>query len=1480
MFGDIPAGLHDDSAAQRYCFTDVWDRRNGIFKPCFLPLLAFIPAAVAALLIILNICGLLIPWRPQWTRPFAPQDHTEAKAPWKRQYTSLFLLLSFTMAIGAILQSAVAIIRWPAPEAVAPAASWFAGLGLLVVYRPRTVPFSVLPILILQATVFLIIILDGEIVFSIERFPSDVASLVLSILGILVILFMPLRDPHLSVEDISYPMSEPTSALRSPEDNLSLWQFMTVSWMSPLLRIGYRRQLQDEDVWQLAYEFQHQRLHDNFRLLKGTVVQRLIQANAVDLCILTFIGLVELALQYSIPILLQLLLSSMEDINAPKHAAVTYATLTLAARLASAYLGPQSLWFGRRCYERSRGEMITMLYEKTLGRKISFAPPSTHEKDTANGVSNGHVANGQPNGEAKDKTRESRVQRLRRLFRREEGSTPVKEPASMGRILNLMRNDVYEVAQRFWEFQELIKKPLGVVFSIVLVVKLLGWPSMIAVVLMIFAQILTFIFARIMIHFEKKRRLATDSKLQVISQFVEAIRHLRWYGWEGTWLEQIISARQKELNLRIITSIWNLIIAFTNTLALDLTPTIAFFAYTVIGGHPLRIDIAFPAMALFNMMTMSLRDLPNLIIVLINAWVAVGRIEDFMAEPNKEDASTEAVIGDRMFFKQASFAWPGSHIAVLKELSLAFPEGLTVVFGEVASGKSALMQALLGELDHLDGQYMRSEKAMGYCAQTPWLQSMSIRDNILFSSAYDDDRYKVVLNACALTPDLAEFRAGDLSLIGENGIGLSGGQRARVALARALYSQADILLLDDPLSALDQQTAEFIVENVFKSEKLTKGRTMVLATHRTDLVVELASQVVEMEDGRARILDHTSDVPIAMKQPKPKDKDATEQEENALAAAVPENFIEDEHREQGGVKASVYWEYIKAGKLSWWSVLALILAFYRLVSVAEAWFLKSWGEAYDGDTMSGIFAYTEDIVRTQSTFVDDLPPPDVNIRPWLLGFFLLGLGKSLCFIFSRVVMIIIIYIAAKNMFVAVMERVAGATFRFYDVTPIGRLMNRMTSDISVIDGNISMQFQGVTWLTLSWLSSILVIASVTPTFLVFSALLTIAFILIFLRFIPTSQSLRRLEMVSLTPLMSNFGALLNGLTTVRAFKVQRQFQDRVVHVVDTFQKMDHFYWSLQAWLMFRYDMLSAFAFFVLTILALATNVSAGLTAFVLIACNKLVTSTHKLCKQYGQLQMDFVSVERIVELLYLDQEPKGTVSPPAWWPSFESDLVFDNVMIKYAAHMDPALAGVSFTIKGGSKTAIIGRTGSGKSTLALSILATVVPEAGQILVDSIDLAEVDKHLLRTRVTFLAQDPVLFVGDMRKNLDPVNEHTDDACENVLKRVCAKQDWALDTKVEAGGRNLSQGQRQLVGLARAVLRRSAVIILDEATASIDRETAMQIQEVMHDEMKDSTVITIAHRLEAVRNADYCIELGHGMVIREGTAAEMLQVAQNTS
>ena len=1451
------------------CWSTPWNVQHARFEPCFVPAIAALPAIIAAALLIWKALRLAIPWRPRWTLPFStdgPDPYLDELVLAAISKTSGYLvILWFLVGSGCITQLAQAALAWPAIEGLLQCAPWFLTLGMLVTQKPRTTPVSVL-ITFSSYVVCQSVVMASHEHWSKTEMGLDITTLILSVLAVLVILMMPLRDPSLPSCSISKPFTDATASLRSPEDNLTLWQFMTVSWMTPLIRTGFKRQLDDGDVWKLGFEFQHRGLHNNFRRLRGTVMQRLLTANGIDLVIITALGILETVLGFAVPVLLQRILSSMQDATAPKSAAITYAAITMGVQLIKCQSGIFSLWFGRRCYERSRGEMITMLYEKTLGRKISFNPPKTESEahgEAENGVES--AANG--HSDAKKKPL-SWFSKLVRRFRKSQKTFEAKEPASMGKILNLMRNDVYEVAQRFWEFQSLITKPLSVMFSLTLVVNFLGWPAMLAVVIMISAQIINAILVRFLVVFETHRRKATDGKLQIVSQFVEAIRHLRWYGWQNAWLSQIMSARQKELNWRIVTNLWGLLISFINSLALDLSPSIGFFAYTVIGKKPLTVDIAFPALTLFQLLSNSLQDLPNLITVLLNAYVAVGRIEDFMAEPDKDKDSTPAQQGDVLALDHASFAWPGTPKPVLRGITLSFPQGLSVICGEVASGKTALLQALLGELDMLEGKLSGPHEAVGYCGQTPWLQSMSIRENILFSADYEDERYKSVLDACALTPDLLEFKAGDLSFIGENGIGLSGGQKARVALARAAYSRSKILLLDDPLSALDQQTAETIVQKLFAG-KLMRGRTIVLVTHRVDLVLGIAEQLIELENGTATILDNDEPPPEFLQRTESamstEDTDQKQQKQRK-SAAVPEKFIEDEHREIGGVKASVYWEYIKAGKLRWWFLLIITLVAYRLLALSGAWLLKSWSEAYRTEASSGD-------ARGSGLF-DRLPPPDENIKPWVFVFFLIGLGRTVVWSTSRGVMILIIYTAGKQMFHDIMVKVSHANFRFYDVTPVGRLMNRMTSDIGVVDGNISEQFNIVSWLAISWISAVAVIATVTPVFLLFSVALTAAFILIFRRFLPTSQSLRRLEMVSLTPLMSNFGELLNGLVTVRAFKAQDRFQDRVIRVVDTFQKMDHFYWSLQAWLMYRYDALSAISTFLLTLLALVTGVSPGLTAFLLNSAQKFVSSTHYLCKQYGQLQMEFVSVERVVELLHIEQEPEGKIHPPAWWPSFSGDIVFDNVTIQYAPHLDPALAGVSFTIKGGSKTAVIGRTGSGKSTLALTMLATILPSDGSIVVDNVDLAAVDKQILRTRITFLAQDPVLFPGSMRQNLDPLEEHSDDACTGVLQRVCGRQAWSLKTPIDGGGRNLSQGQRQLVGLARAVLRRSAIIILDEATASIDMETAMQIQQVLHEEMKESTVITIAHRLEAVRGADYCLVLGKGKILEQGPAEEMLR------
>ncbi|KIX03561.1 uncharacterized protein Z518_07114 [Rhinocladiella mackenziei CBS 650.93] len=1433
-----------------------------------------------------------------WPKPFIQEPVDDLESEPKKTTTSWYGLGIFALSIAGLATQAVVALRLPWARIIA--LLWAAAAAHIAIWRPRTA--SILLFIdfigIAAAELSLIASEFSENLHSQSAILS-VSSAILAAVALIAVVNMPLRDPSWSREEISRLFSTPTNKLRSPEDRMTLLQWMTVSWLSPLIRIGNERQLHDEDVWLLAYEFQHRHLHDRFRELKGTVVRRLIVANWIDLAILTMLAILELAANYSAPVILQQLLQAMETIQFDKQPAITFAVLILLTRLIAAQSAVFSLWFGRRCYERSRGEMITMLYEKTLNRKILGGLPqeanqkANHpEQDSCASSRTGEAdalleaeqaLQGQTNSTDNLTKRAQKLMHMATSFfgSKKKSDAEKKPPAAMGKILNLMRNDVYEVAQRFWEFQTLINKPLGLILSIVLIWRMLGWSCLIGVAVVIIAQIVNYILARVLIRWEKERRKATDTKLQKISSYIEAIRHLRWYGWQFAWLDGVMSARQKELNLKVVTFLWNSAIKFVNSIASGMLPVATFYAFTVLAGHQLRIDIAFPALQLFALLQSNFRELPNLITVLLNASVAVDRISDFMAEPDKiEESEIHASPDDRVELRNATFSWPGLSETTLHHLNLTFSRGLTVVYGPVAAGKTALLQALLGELDLCDGQLLKPQAPIAYCGQTPWLQSMSIRDNILFNSPYEHGRYKKTLDACALLPDLANFKHGDLSNIGENGIGLSGGQKSRVALARAVYSRAQILVLDDPLSALDQQTAEWIVTKCLCGN-LLEGRTVVLATHRIDVCQHVASQLIEMTHGT--VILHRNDEnlnnPDPMNTGEANQEDASQEYETDIdeSVAVPDKFIEDEHRAHGGVRFLVYWEYVKAGTLKGWCMVVLTAALCRATYVGESWFLKEWGEAYNRTKRQilTLQKFDVDLHLLQSPIpglFDRFPDPSVNVKPWLLGFWVIVACETLGLILSDMSMLVVTYWAARRMFRDIMERISNTTFRFYDVTPMGRLLNRLTSDTGTIDGNIADQLLTVIWYGVAWISSIIVIASVTPLFLAFAIALTLAFWIIFLRFLPASQSLRRLEMVSLSPLMSNFGALVNGLMTVRAFRAQAAFQESNIRDTDAFQKMDHFYWSLQAWLMYRFDTLSGVSTFLLTLLAIFSNLSAGLTGFVLIAASKFVQSTHSICKGYGQLQLNFVSVERVVELVHLEQEPVGSIQPPAAWPTYGGDVVFENVTIRYQPHLAPALADVSVRFPGGSTNAITGRTGSGKSTMALALLATITPESGRILIDGIDIAQVDKQALRTRITFLAQEPVLFPGSLRHNLDPLEEHSDSACESVLSRVCGKYGWTLKTHIDNGGRNLSQGQRQLVGLARAILRRSSVVIMDEATASIDIDSSLEIQRVLREELQESTIITIAHRAAAVENADFCVNLSAGRVVSQGKPGEI--------
>jgi ABC-type multidrug transport system fused ATPase/permease subunit len=453
---------------------------------------------------------------------------------------------------------------------------------------------------------------------------------------------------------------------------------------------------------------------------------------------------------------------------------------------------------------------MMMIYEKAISRKVIVSleerkapPPDPNHvangstTEIANGTTNdidGPAANA--NGSTANKHKDSsdtviakpkpanatsKWKLFKELFAgHSEEEKKLKGPASTGQVLNLVRTDAYDIAQRFLEIDKFIKIPFGIIFYVALIWVFLGPSCLVGSIVIMVAQVLNGLLARVAVKWRRYLKKATDARIQANSQFIESLRHLRWYAWHDKWLDKVMATRRHELNLRLVSIFISLASYYINVVSGLVFPVAAFFAYTALAGHELSIDLIFPALTLFGELQMWLREIPPFITTLLNAWVAMERIESFMQEPDKDSVSWRgAGVGSEVapspssapelviVLKECSFAWPGTISPVLEKIDLKLTPGLTVVVGKIGSGKTALLLGILGELDRLTGECEGPHDTIGYCAQKPWLQSMSIRDNILFFAPYEEERYQSVLEACALQPDLEQFKDRDDSHIGE-----------------------------------------------------------------------------------------------------------------------------------------------------------------------------------------------------------------------------------------------------------------------------------------------------------------------------------------------------------------------------------------------------------------------------------------------------------------------------------------------------------------------------------------------------------------------------------------------------------------------------------------------------------------------------------------------------------------------------------------
>nr|XP_006822844.1 PREDICTED: ATP-binding cassette sub-family C member 9-like [Saccoglossus kowalevskii] len=835
-----------------------------------------------------------------------------------------------------------------------------------------------------------------------------------------------------------------------------------------------------------------------------------------------------------------------------------------------------------------------------------------------------------------------------------------------------------------------------------------------------------------------------------------------------------------------------------------------------------------------------------------------------------------------------NFAWDRDvDAALLRNINLQIPTGtLTMIVGMVGSGKSSLLSALLKELTTLSGtvQFNRARCKISYGPQKPWLQNVSLRNNIVFGSKFDYKRYQTVLEVCALHPDINILPAGDQTEIGEKGINLSGGQKQRISVARALYSQTDIVLLDDPLSALDVHVGSHLMKEGILGFLKDENRTVILVTHQIQYL-RYADQVVVMDDcmisRSGNLKDIQSNDPdmyaewqqtITMISESEKESecedDTTKTGGEILKPIISKKgddiddnddetgtLIVKEERETGSVSWAIYLAYAKAIRYP-----LVLLTLFAYIAQATAlilnnFWLAEWSEA--GKDSNN---------KTIDELDDEL---DYYLRGYA-GFSFTYIGLVFVAISFQIIFSLL---GAKRLHIKLLRNIVHAPLRFFDTTPVGRILNRLSDDTNLIDQRLWVTVSGILNNTSLCLSAIIVNSVVTPIFLAVVTPVIIGFFVLQKYYLTTSRELQRVTSITRSPVYAHFSETLGGLTTIRAYRDEKRFREYLSRHLDA-HNVAQIYLSMGIrWVAVRLELIGAMVILISGLSGLLTSVFVGLEASLI--------SGHLtyLVRLSSDCEMQMNAVERVEYYTNVQPEPyQGTYEPPPTWPD-KGTIQLQNISVRYATGLEPVLQDVNITFKCGQKIGICGRTGSGKSSLVLSIFRIIDIFKGHIVIDGVDISTVPLLTLRNRLAIIPQDPVLFQGTIRFNLNPESDRTDEELWKALeiaqlKQVIADLDMQLDADVSEEGDNFSVGQRQLICLARAFLRKAHVLVMDEATASIDLKTDNILQSVIATAFADRTVITVAHRISTILDSDVVLVLSDGKVIEYDTPHNLLK------
>ena len=1417
----------------------------------------------------------------------------------------------------------------------------------------------------------------------------------------------------------------------SLEPLASLLSLATFSWVDAIVWHGYKKTYEIGAVWNLAPRDKSAAVLANFRQLKKTTtlaVHLLIYLKR-DLLVQGAWAIVNGFTTFLPTLLLKAILEYVENPDAtPVNAAWFYVILLACSAIVEGVANGQALWRGRKIAIRLHAIILGEVYAKALRRKAATSTDTTLGEDKKQ-------LHDEPNAAKSIKDRLiSLGQRKKTPRKKEDTSSPPKDGSdtqvNTGTIINLMAVDSFKLSEICAYLHYLwATSPVQLVVCILLLYRTLGITSLVSVLIVLFAMPLNYYIAQQFSRTQKKVMAATDARIHTTNEVLQNIRIIKYFAWEQRFSAIVDEKRAVELRaIRNKYILWTLAAAFWFGIPL----VIAFFSfmlYTLVEKKPLIPSVAFTALSLFGILRAPLDQLADMIAHVQESKVSVDRIEEFLNEDETEkyeqlshhenDENGQTVIG----FNKATFSWgsarkskqDGSAPFQLIGMDTTFRVGgLNIVAGPTGSGKTSLLMALLGEMTLVEGRvsipggHSREDlrvdsetgltESVAYCAQQAWLVNDNIKQNILFSSPYNESRYKSVLSACALERDLDILDEGDATLVGEKGITLSGGQKQRISLARALYCNSRHVLLDDCLSAVDSHTARHIFEHCILGP-LMFGRTCILVTHNVTLCVPYSQYVVVLANGKIAIQGSPDEVMSSgflgeeASKSRPDSKDGTRsqsrapsginldeianedangnvpkanghaqlsrKEKTVNADAKSQNAnIRTEGKSTGRVKATVLRMYLLAmGPWYFWALAFVMFAGQQISSIATTVWIRQWANSYSINTesteflrhaslahhstsvghsfesnclASGTCAWRQIQLYNSSRHAvasERQTTQNVDVSYYLGVYALLGLlyiGVSMA---REGLLFYGSLNASRKIHTQLLVSVTRAKFKFFDSTPLGQLMNRFSKDLEAIDQEVAPVAVGVLGCIATVICIVVLISVITPKFLIAAFFISITYFAIGKFYLSSSTDLKRLESVQRSPLYQQFGETLSGVVTIRAYGDEKRFVRDNQLRVDTHHRPFIYLWAANRWLALRVDVTGAMVSFfagVFIILSIG-KIDAGAAGLSLTYAVTFTENVLWLVRLYSSNEQNMNSVERVKEYLEVDQEARAIIPdsrPDGDWPS-QGNVEFINYSTRYRADLQPVLKDVTFKVRAGERVGVVGRTGAGKSSLALALFRGLEADEGKIIVDGIDIGLIGLQDLREAITIVPQDPTLFTGTIRSNLDPFGLFTDEEIFTTLRQVHligspasgassaegiqvkvdiptppespVSSDEGLDNQeglsrkltnthenvnvftnlsspIAESGSNLSQGQRQILCLARALLKAPRVLLMDEATASIDYATDAKIQETLR-AVKNSTIITIAHRLQTIIDYDKVLVLDKGKVIEYGSPWELV-------